>query len=219
MEALLARIRALADGAGSRVLVALAGAPGAGKSTLAADLAAALGPVAAVVPMDGYHLDNAILDARGRRFAKGSPDTFDVAGFAAMLRRLKAEDEVIIPVFDRDIDLSRGSARLIGPEVRIAVVEGNYLLLRDPPWNSLTGLWDLTVFLDVPEAELERRLVARWLHHGLGPAAARHRAEANDLPNARLVVARSAPPDLVLGEGSLGAPADQKNRMLDTDQG
>ena len=126
--------------------------------------------MAALVPMDGYHLDNAILDARGRRFEKGSPDTFDVAGFAAMLRRLKTEDEVIIPVFDRDArSVARIGPRRAGPEARIAVVEGNYLLLRDAPWNGLSPLWDLTVFLDVPEAELERRLVDRWLHHGLDP--------------------------------------------------
>ena len=198
MQALLARIRSLASASETRVLVAVAGAPGAGKSTLAARLVKDLGPEAALVPMDGYHLDNAILDARGRRFEKGSPDTFDVAGFASMLRRLKAEDEVIIPVFDRTIDLSRGSARVVGPEARIAVVEGNYLLLRDAPWNALAVLWDLTVFLDVPEAELERRLVDRWLHHGLDPQAARHRAEANDLPNARLVATRSVPAEVVL---------------------
>lgn len=203
MQALLARIRALAAASEGRVLVAVAGAPGAGKSTLAARLVEDLGPEAALVPMDGYHLDNAILDVRGRRFEKGSPDTFDVAGFAAMLRRLKAEDEVIIPVFDRTIDLSRGSARVVGPQARIAVVEGNYLLLRDAPWDGLAPLWDLTVFLDVPEAELERRLVARWLHHGLDLAAARHRAEANDLPNARIVVERSAHAHLVLGETDL----------------
>lgn len=210
MQALLARIRALADGAQGRVLVAVAGAPGAGKSTLAARLVEDLGLHAALVPMDGYHLDNAILEARGRRFEKGSPDTFDVAGFASTLRRLKSEEEVIIPVFDRSIDLSRGSARVVGPDARIAVVEGNYLLLRDPPWDGLADLWDLTVFLDVPEAELERRLVARWLHHGLDPAAARHRAEANDLPNARIVVARSAPADLRLSEGGLIGRSDQE---------
>lgn len=198
MEELLARIRSLAAASEGRVLVAVAGAPGAGKSTLAARLVEELGPEAALVPMDGYHLDNAILDARGRRFEKGSPDTFDVSGFAAMLRRLKSEGEVIIPVFDRAIDLSRGSARVVGPEARIAVVEGNYLLLRDSPWDGLATLWDLTVFLDVPEAELARRLVARWLHFALDPAAARHRAEANDLPNARLVMARSVPAEVVL---------------------
>jgi len=90
MEALAARILALAAARPGRSLVAIAGAPGAGKSTLAAALVDRLGPEAALVPMDGFHLDNAILDARGRRFAKGSPDTFDVAGFEAALQRLKA---------------------------------------------------------------------------------------------------------------------------------
>ena len=197
MDDLLARISALTSAAAAgRVLVAVAGAPGAGKSTLAEALVTRLGPGAALVPMDGYHLDNAILDARGRRFAKGSPDTFDVAGFEAMLRRLKTGDEVIIPVFDRTADLSRGSARVVAPGARIAVVEGNYLLLEDAPWNCLAPLWDLTVFLDVPEAELERRLIDRWLHHGLSPEAARHRAEANDLANARIVQTRSRPAEI-----------------------
>jgi pantothenate kinase len=90
MEALVARIAALAASGPGRVIVAIAGAPGSGKSTLAEAICARLGPEAALVPMDGFHLDNAILDARGRRFQKGSPDTFDTAGFEAMLLRLRA---------------------------------------------------------------------------------------------------------------------------------
>lgn len=198
MEALAARILALAAARPGRSLVAIAGAPGAGKSTLAAALVDRLGPEAALVPMDGFHLDNAILDARGRRFAKGSPDTFDVAGFEAALQRLKAGGEVIVPVFDRYIDVSRGSARVVPPEARIIVAEGNYLLLRDAPWDRLHGLWDLTVFLDVPLAELERRLIARWLHHGLSDGDARRRANDNDIPNARRVIDGSLAADVVI---------------------
>ncbi len=148
--------------------------------------------------MDGFHLDNAILDVRDRRFHKGSPDTFDVGGLRSILQRLKAGGEVIVPIFDRSRDLSIGSARVVPPEARIIVAEGNYLLLRDPPWNSLAPLWDLTVFLDVPEAELERRLIARWDHHGLTPDEGRRRAESNDIPNARTVCARSAPADITI---------------------
>jgi fructokinase len=198
METLAARIAALAASRPERILVAIAGAPGAGKSTLAEALVDRLGPQAALVPMDGFHLDNAILDARGRRFAKGSPDTFDVAGFESLLQRLKAGGEVIVPVFDRYIDVSRGSARVVPPEARIIVTEGNYLLLREAPWDRLAALWDLTVVLDVPVAELERRLIARWHHHGLSDEDARRRAYDNDIPNARRVTDGSVAADIVI---------------------
>ena len=129
-------------GAGRR-LVAIAGAPGSGKSTLAErlveDLNAAAPATAAVLPMDGYHYDDAVLIARGLRARKGAPDTFDVAGFGYMLARLKRNDEpeVAVPVFDRDLEISRGSARMIPQEVRVLVVEGNYLLLDRAPWSAL----------------------------------------------------------------------------------
>lgn len=203
MESLAARIAALAATRAGRVLVGIAGAPGAGKSTLAEALVDRLGPQAALVPMDGFHLDNAILDARGRRFAKGSPDTFDVAGFEAILQRLKAGGEVIVPVFDRYIDVSRGSARVVPPGARIIVAEGNYLLLRDAPWDRLHALWDLTAFLDVPLAELERRLIDRWHHHGLSDEDARRRAFDNDIPNARRVIDGSVAADVVIRQSDL----------------
>jgi pantothenate kinase len=209
MEALAARIAALAAARPGRVLVGIAGAPGAGKSTLAEALVNRLGPQAALVAMDGFHLDNAILEARGRRFAKGSPDTFDVAGFEAILQRLRAGGEVIVPVFDRYIDVSRGSARVVPPEARIIVAEGNYLLLREAPWDRLHKLWDLTVFLDVPVAELERRLIDRWHHHGLSDAEARRRAFDNDIPNARRVIDGSGAAEAVIRPVDLPGPAAQ----------
>jgi pantothenate kinase len=198
MEALFARTLALAQARPGRILVAIAGAPASGKSTLAETLVARLGDQAALVPMDGFHLDNAILDARGRRFHKGSPDTFDVGGLVSVLERLKAGGEVIVPVFDRDRDVSVGSARVVPPKARIIVSEGNYLLLDDAPWTALAPLWDLTAFLDVPEPELERRLIARWAHHGLSPAEGLRRAQENDLPNGRLIAERSRAADIVL---------------------
>jgi pantothenate kinase len=184
---------------GARLMVAIAGPPGAGKSTLADRLAAGLGPLAAVVPMDGYHFDNALLDARGLRGRKGAPMTFDVAGLARDLARVRErEPEVLVPVFDRAADLSRAAARAVPGDVPVVLVEGNYLLLDLPPWDRLAGLFDLTVMLDVPEADLERRLVQRWLDHGLAPQAAQARAMGNDLPNARTVRDRSRKADVVL---------------------
>jgi pantothenate kinase len=189
-----------------RLMVAIAGAPGAGKSTLAEALAARLGPMAAVVPMDGYHMDNAVLTARGLLARKGAPETFDVAGLARDLARLRAADEaeVLVPVFDRGADLARAAARAVAQSVPVVLVEGNYLLLQEAPWAGLARLFDLAVFLDVPEPELERRLVQRWLDHGLSPAAARARALGNDIPNARRVVRGSRPADVVVAQGSIG---------------
>ena len=193
---LLARITALAGQAtdGDRVLVAIAGPPGSGKSTLAAALADAL-PGAALVPMDGFHLDNRLLDARGLRARKGSPDSFDADGFAALMARLRAPGEVIYPVFDRDRDLAIAGAGVVTARTRIVLVEGNYLLLDRAPWDGLR--WDLSVSLSVPMAELERRLTARW--RGLGRDRAAIAAHlANDLANARLVLDASRAADVTL---------------------
>lgn len=181
----------------SRLLVAIAGPPGAGKSTLAEALAAQIAG-AAVVPMDGFHLDNGILEARGLLARKGAPETFDVAGFGALVARLKAEDEVVIPVFDRCRDLAVAGARMIGPEARILLVEGNYLLLNEAPWRGLARFWDVTIAIEVPLAVLEARLTQRWRDHGLSEAAAVARAMGNDIPNARRVVAGSARADVTI---------------------
>lgn len=196
-----ARLLALPAG---RHLIALAGAPGSGKSHVAEALvdrvnAAATGR-AAVLPMDGYHYDDAVLTALGRHARKGAPDTFDVGGLAAMLVRLRAnaEDSIAVPVFDRAIEIARAGGRLIPRSVEIIVAEGNYLLLATPPWDRLAGLFDLTVRLDVPEEVLRQRLTGRWQGYRLTADQIAVKLEANDLPNGRLIRAKSRPADLVL---------------------
>ena len=190
-------IRQKAKGQG-RFLVALAGPPAAGKSTLAAELVTALGQGAKAVPMDGFHYDDAVLIARGARARKGAPDTFDVQGFLHLLRRLRHEAEVAIPLFDRALEISRAGADIIGPADQILVVEGNYLLFDQAPWPEAAALFDLTVWIDVPLPELERRLLDRWARYGKSEAEARAWIEGNDLPNIRTVIAGSAPADVVL---------------------
>ena len=190
-------IRVKAQGQG-RYVVALAGPPGAGKSTLAAELVAALGKGAKAVPMDGFHYDDAVLVARGARGRKGAPDTFDVQGFLHLLRRLRTEDEVAIPLFDRDLEISRAGADIVTAPDRILVVEGNYLLLNESPWPQTAPLFNLTVWIDVPEAELDRRLQARWAHYGKTPDQARAWIDGNDMPNIRRVTQNSRPADVVL---------------------
>lgn len=194
----LAKVIAAQAPATGRFLVALAGPPGAGKSTAAADLVALLGQGARAVPMDGFHYDDAILIARGARDRKGAPDTFDAQGFVHLLRRLRVEDEVAFPLFERSLELSRGSAAIVGPQDRILVVEGNYLLLNEAPWDQVAGLVDMTVWLEVPEAELDRRLVERWKFYGKCPQAARAWIDGNDMPNIRRVTEGSVAADYVI---------------------
>ncbi|MDK8872053.1 nucleoside/nucleotide kinase family protein [Paracoccus sp. SSJ] len=200
MEEILDRIAGL--GPGRRVLAVL-GAPGSGKSTLAAQLAAGLDD-AVLVPMDGFHLDNRLLEADGLRGCKGAPETFDAAGFVALVQRLKAGGEVIHPIFDRALDLAIAGAGRVEAETRLVVVEGNYLLLDRDPWRELAGLWDLSVILDVPMEELRRRLTARWQGLGRSPAKVMAHLE-NDLGNAELVLRESLPADLVVRAGPISS--------------
>jgi pantothenate kinase len=183
---------------GVRLLVGVAGPPGAGKSTLADRLHETLterGHRSAVLPMDGFHLDNAILEERGDIARKGAPHTFDIRGLGDLLRAIKAGGEVFTPVFDRDRELAIAAARCIAAEDRIVIAEGNYLLLQQGRWAGLADLFDLTVMVAPPISELERRLVARWTHYGLTPAQIEAKVNSNDLPNGRLVIERSRTAD------------------------
>ena len=185
-----------------RRIVAIAGAPGSGKSTFAEALQAALAPrlATAILPMDGFHYDDLLLVPRGDRPRKGAPHTFDVDGLAAVLTRLARDDgrAVAVPVFDRAIEIARAGARIIGPEVRLILAEGNYLLLDDPAWRPLAEAFDLTVFLSVPEPVLEARLRDRWAGYGLSAEEIAAKVESNDLPNARLVARQSRPADITI---------------------
>ena len=188
-------IRSKARGQG-RFITAIAGPPGSGKSTLADAVVAALGANARAVPMDGFHYDDTVLGQRGLQSRKGAPETFDVLGFIHLMQRLRAGGEVAIPVFDRQMELSRAAADVVTDADQFLVVEGNYLLLDHAPWTNLVPLFDLTVFADVPEAELDRRLLARWAYYGKTPAAARAWIDGNDMPNIRRVLTQSRAADI-----------------------
>lgn len=193
--------------AGGRVIAALAGAPGSGKSTVAERLCDALNArragMAAVLPMDGYHYDDLHLVPAGLRPRKGAPDTFDVGGFYHTLKRLRARDEdfVAVPVFDRDIEIARAGARMIPAEVPVIIAEGNYLLLGQSPWSRLREMFDLAVLVDVPEPVLRDRLTARWRHYNLTPEEIAWKLDGNDLPNGRVIIAESRGEDFRLPNG------------------
>ncbi|WP_420859927.1 nucleoside/nucleotide kinase family protein [Marivivens marinus] len=181
---------------GQRLLVAIVGAPASGKSTLSEELARRLNAQkhpAQVVPMDGFHLDNRVLETRGLLPRKGAPETFDAAGFVHMIRRLKAGEEVAVPVFDRARDIAITGAVIIPADLEVVIIEGNYLLFNEAPWSDLAPLWDVTARISPPISELRGRLIQRWLTHGLSRTAATRRAEGNDIPNAERVIARALP--------------------------
>lgn len=188
----------------ARFVVAIAGPPGAGKSTLSDALAETLvagGEKAAVLPMDGFHMDNAVLEQKGLLPRKGSPETFDVRAFLSTVAAVRAHDgEVLVPVFDRSREIAIASARIVAPETRIVLVEGNYLLLDEAPWNRLDDTFDFSIFINPGIEELERRLVQRWHDHGYDAEAAKRKAFGNDIPNAHRVVEHQRAADLVLAD-------------------
>ena len=184
------RIEALLEGGGRRLL-GLAGPPGAGKSTLAAAIARALPGVAQVVPMDGFHLANDELERLARRHRKGAPDTFDAAGYVALLARLRGQrpDEIVYaPEFRRELDEPVANAIAVDPATRLVVTEGNYLLL-DGPWAAVAGLVDEIWYVEADDELRRARLAARHERFGRAPEDARAWVAVTDEPNARLVAA------------------------------
>lgn len=186
----------------SRLIVALAGPPGSGKSTLGNQLHTQLGDrcvASTLVPMDGFHLDNAELDRLGRRARKGAPDTFDAESFVTLVKRVRNRAKAVeVPGFDRVADTVQPSRYTVTSNDQIVLVEGNYLLLKDTPWRDLHSLFDIKVMLNPGIEVLEQRLIQRWLDHNHTLEEARERALANDIPNAHYVLANSVEADYTI---------------------
>lgn len=192
---------------GGRRLLGIAGAPGAGKSTLTALLAEQL-PAGScvVVPMDGFHLADIALARLGRAERKGAPDTFDAAGYVALLQRLRTamphDPSVWAPMFERELEQPLAGAIEVRAEVPLVITEGNYLLLEDGPFAQVRAMLDACWFVEVPEELRHERLIARHEHFGKPPRAARDWALGPDEDNARLVAATRDRADVVVGVSS-----------------
>lgn len=193
----------VARSASAPLLVGMAGSPGAGKSTAAAELAA-LVPGSRVLPMDGFHLPQAELVRLGRRERMGAPDTFDVDAFVALLEALRdlhnSGVPVLAPGFDRRVEEPVADAIALTPELQCIIVEGNYLLLREHGWHRVAPLLDVTVGVVLDEATRHERLIARHIAFGKSPDAARAWALGPDEANAALIA-----PTLQLADHLLAA--------------
>lgn len=180
----------------SRLIVGIAGPPASGKSTLAEALSKSI-ENSVVVPMDGYHFSNDILERMGKVHRKGAHFTFDAEGFVQLIRSIKTGESCVnVPEFDRSQDKVVFKGLTASPENKIVIVEGNYLLLNEEPWSTLRSLFDLSISISPKLDEIEQRLLSRWLDHGHSRADALGKIQKNDLPNAEYILNHSVHADI-----------------------
>lgn len=192
-----------------RVIVGVAGPPASGKSTTTTYVNDQLNKLAhvrsCVVPMDGFHLDNEVLLKNGDLEYKGSPATFDFAGFSDLVDKITANNgDITYPEFNRERDKSISDSGIVKSSHNIVIFEGNYLLLNIAPWRTLADKFDRTVFFDVPIETLRKRLMERWSYYGYSETDALRKIEKNDLPNSELVLNLRLPSDFNINPKPVG---------------
>ncbi len=187
-----------------RYLIGITGPPGSGKSTLAEFLAESLCPPPPVVPMDGFHLAQAVIEEKGLADRKGSPETFDPWGFVALIKRIArpADDAVAYaPQFHRHIEEPVAGAIPVTPAAGLVIVEGNYLFLGESPWNQIGPLLDLCVYVELDDATRISRLIDRHVRYGKSPIEAERFVRNSDEANTKLVKSTRNSADLIVCTG------------------
>ena len=185
----------------NRYFIALSGPPASGKSTISEKLANDLSAKdynTSILQMDGFHYDDLILKEKKLLLKKGAPETFDVMGLINFVSRLQKEDEVVIPIFDRSLELSRSSAVIISKNTKVIIVEGNYVLLNSYPWRELHKFFNTTVMINCGKKILEKRLIERWENFNLPKEEIDEKVYKNDLPNGVNVLKNSIKAEYIL---------------------
>ena len=185
----------------NRYFIALSGPHASGKSTISENLVkdlSAKGYNSSILQMDGFHYDDLILKERKLLSKKGAPETFDVMGLINFVSRLHKEDEVVIPIFDRSLELSRSSAVIISKNTKVIIVEGNYVLLNSYPWSELHKFFNTTVMINCEKKILEKRLIERWENFNLPKKEIDEKVYKNDLPNGVNVLKNSIGAEYIL---------------------
>lgn len=200
-QAALVRIQSFLSDSSARVLIGIIGKPGAGKSTLSKFLMSKLPKeLVTVVPMDGYHLSNKVLKVLKRADRKGAPDTFDVAGFVSLVKRIRSEQtqNIYYPIFDRAIEESIAAQGVVTSDTKVVIIEGNYLLHNAGGWEVIKGLLDESWMVDVDDDKRIARLISRHISHGKEPEAAKAWARGTDEANAQLIEGGRSRADFIL---------------------
>ena len=190
LDQVIERINAFNASANKRIIIGIVGKPGAGKSTLTEHILNNLPKgVATIVPMDGYHLSNKVLKELKRADRKGAPDTFDVAGFASLVKRIRSEQtqNIYYPIFDRAIEESIAAQGVVTSATKVVIIEGNYLLHDDGGWEVCNDLLDESWMVDVDDDKRISRLISRHIAYGKEPEAAKAWAKGTDEANAQLI--------------------------------
>jgi pantothenate kinase len=190
IELLFQQIQSILDGQNPRTLIGIVGKPGAGKSTVVAEIAKRFDSnTVSVIPMDGFHLSNEELTSLGRRERKGAPDTFDVEGFTSLIHRVKINHNVDhrFPIFHREVEASIENEGIVPKESRVVVIEGNYLFSSDHNWDGIFQMLDHTWFIEIDDEVRIERLIARHIRYGKTPKEAEAWSRGSDETNARFI--------------------------------
>ena len=190
IELLVEQIQSLLDGQSPRTLIGIVGKPGAGKSTVVEEIQKRFDSKdVSIIPMDGFHLSNEELITLGRRERKGAPDTFDVEGFTSLIRRVKInhQSDHKFPIFHREIEASIDNEGIVPKELKVIVIEGNYLFSTDHNWDGVFPLLDHTWFIEIDDEVRIERLIARHIRYGKTPEEAENWSRGSDEANARFI--------------------------------